>query len=124
MTKPFDPRELILRAKNLLELYKNNKNDQQEIIHIGFSTYNISTKKLSKQNQEIILSSTEQKLLGIFIAHKGRTLSREELSKKMGGLNDRSIDVQIVRLRQKIENDPKQPQYLLTIRHEGYALYI
>jgi len=50
-------------------------------------------------------------------------ISRQELSNKMGGLNDRSIDVQIVRIRNKIEDDPKHPKYLKTIRNEGYVLY-
>ncbi len=123
LTKPFDPRELILRAKNLLDLYKSNINEKNLII-FGDVNYNLTTKKLIKNKEEIFLSSTEQKLLEIFIANKGSTLSREDLSKKMGGLNDRSIDVQVVRLRQKIEEDQKQPKFLLTVRHEGYALYI
>lgn len=123
LTKPFDPRELILRAKNLLELYKSNIYEK-DVISFGQTSYNMSTKKLTKNNIEILLSSTEQKLLETFISNKGNTLTREELSKKMGGLNDRSIDVQVVRLRQKIEEDQKQPKFLLTVRHEGYALYI
>jgi len=126
MTKPFDPRELILRAKNLLDLYKANIDRQRkdEIAHFGDNIYNFAQKQLLIDGQEVPLSSTEQKLLEIFLSNKGITLSREELSNQMGGLSDRSIDVQIVRLRQKLEKDAKQPKYLLTIRHEGYGLYI
>lgn len=124
ITKPFDPRELLLRAKNLLELYKLNLPSKEgDIIKFDDFAYNFSTKTLSISGEGVGLSSTEQKLLEYFILNKGRAISREELSKEMGGLSDRSIDVQVVRLRQKIKDDAKNPKYLLTVRHEGYGLY-
>lgn len=126
LTKPFDPRELLLRARNLVELYKANinKDHHDETIVFGKCIYNFQLKQLTINEANVSLSSTEQKLLEIFLNNKGLTLTREELSKYMGSLSDRSIDVQVVRLRQKIEEDAKQPKMLLTIRHEGYGLYI
>lgn len=124
ITKPFDPRELILRAKNLLELYKSSMSKlDDDIIKFGDCEYSSSTKIMKIKEEEVILSSTEQKLFEYFLQNRGHPISREELSKVMGGLSDRSIDVQIVRLRQKIEIDPKNPKYLQTIRHEGYGLF-
>lgn len=124
ITKPFDPRELILRAKNLLELYKANiLSNYDEPYSFGESKYNFSSKRLTIKGEDIPLSSTEQKLLEHLLDNKGQAVSRENLSKLMGGLSDRSIDVQIVRLRQKIEEDAKQPKFLQTIRHQGYGIF-
>ena len=86
--------------------------------------YNYNTKEFTKNDQIIPLSSTEQKLLEIFIERLGTSISRLELSKIMGGLSERSIDVQITRIRNKLEDNPKEPKYLKTVRNEGYALYI
>lgn len=125
VTKPFDGKELLLRAKNLIDLYGHNRKTSH-IVRFGNFTYDTEKKSLydnSNQNP-IKLSSTEMKLLEIMIQYAGEILSRERLSNLMGGLNDRSIDVQIVRLRTKIETDPKEPRYLQTIRNEGYVLYI
>ncbi len=124
ITKPFDPRELILRAKNLLELYKSSMSKlDDDIIKFGDCEYSFTTKIMKIKDEEVILSSTEQKLFEYFLQNRGNAISREELSRVMGGLSDRSIDVQIARLRQKIEFDPKNPKYLQTIRHEGYGLF-
>lgn len=123
VTKPFEPRELLLRTQNLIELYKvHNKTINQ--VEFGKIIYDLNTKELNNGVEIIKLSSTEQKLLDILIDNKGKTLSRDELTSAMHGIGERSIDVQIVRLRSKIEEDPKQPRFLQTIRHEGYVLYI
>lgn len=126
VTKPFEPKELILRANNLLELYKANLKEQEleNEFTFGEFTYFFNNKTLIKASEEINLSSTDIKLLEYFILNKGVSISRESLSNLMGGLSDRSIDVQIVRLRQKIEDDAKKPKYLQTIRHEGYGFYV
>ncbi|MDX1924525.1 MAG: response regulator transcription factor [Rickettsiaceae bacterium] len=124
LTKPFDPRELILRAKNLLELYKSNiSKESEDVMRFGDCEYNFQTKKLTMSSEDVILSSTEQKLLEYLLLNKGKAVTRETLSGVMGGLSDRSIDVQIARLRQKIEPDSLAPKYLLTIRHEGYGIF-
>ena len=123
LTKPFEPKELLLRINNLITSHNLYKKEQQ-IARIGNCLYDLSTKNLTSNDQAIALSSTEQKLLDLLIASRNEVISRDDLSVKMGGLNPRSVDVQIVRLRNKLEPDPKIPKYLKTIRNLGYALYI
>lgn len=123
VTKPFEPRELLLRINNLINLHKLYEKDQKTVM-IGNCTYDLSSKSLvNSNNTTIALGSTEQKLLDLLIASKNKVISREDISKAIGDLNPRSVDVQIVRLRGKIESDPKNPKYLKTIRNLGYALY-
>ena len=123
VTKPFEPRELLLRINNLINSHNIYKKEQKSI-RIGNCLYDLSTKSLSSDNIDIPLSYTEQKLFDLLIISKNEVITRDDLSIKMGGLNPRSIDVQIVRLRNKLEPDPKNPKYLKTIRNLGYALYI
>ncbi len=123
ITKPFEPRELLLRINNLIDSH-NIYQKEQKITRIGNCVYDLSTKNLSCDNQDIPLSSTEQKLLDLLINSTNQTITRDDLSIQMGGLNPRSIDVQIVRLRNKLEPDPKNPKYLKTVRNLGYVLYI
>ncbi|RTK92444.1 MAG: response regulator transcription factor [Rickettsiales bacterium] len=122
ITKPFDPRELLLRINNLINTHKKYKKEQ-EIIKFGNNAYNLVTKVFQQNDLDINLSSAEINLLETFIKAENNVISREDLSEKLGGLNLRSIDVQIVRLRNKIEKDPKNPQFLKTIRNKGYAFY-
>lgn len=125
VTKPFDGKELLLRAKNLIELY-GNQLQNNNFIRFGNIIYDTEKRNLYNniQEKDIKLSSTEKKLLEILIQNKGETLSRERLSNLMGDLNERSIDVQIVRLRSKIEDNPKAPKFIRTARNEGYILYL
>lgn len=123
VSKPFEPRELLLRTQKLIELYDLHKRSSPYVF-FGDIKYDLNTKELINGEEITKLSSTEYKLLDILIEHKSSVLTREELSEKMHNIGERSIDVQIVRLRSKIEQDPKQPRFLQTIRHEGYILYI
>jgi len=122
LTKPFEPKELLLRVKNLIESYNQYKKERQ-IIRFGNNYYDFNSKEFIKNDQAVKLSTTEQVLLEILIENIGNVISREELSTKMGDSELRTIDVKITRIRSKIENNPKEPQYLKTIRGQGYVLY-
>lgn len=122
LTKPFEPQELLLRVNNLIKSHAQHT-QAGKIKRLGNNYYNIDTKEFIKNNHLVNLSSTEQKLLELLLLNERQVISRDELSKIMGGLSPRSIDVQIVRIRSKIEDDPKRPKYLRTIRNGGYAIY-
>jgi two-component system phosphate regulon response regulator OmpR len=119
ITKPFEPRELLLRINNLINTYSKIKK-QQETLHFGNIIYNLTSKILTNCGSPIKLSSTENQLFDILVESR---ITREDLSKKINVSNLRSVDVQIVRLRNKIEDDPKNPKFLKTIRNKGYVLY-
>ena len=122
ISKPFEPEELYLRILNLLNLYKNSN---KEISNISFGDYIFNIPKLElKKNQEIIyLTEGENNLLIKLVEKKNDIVLREELAeKKYDETELRKVDVQITRLRQKIEVNPKQPQFIKTIRSKGYKL--
>ena len=106
-------------AKSLAQFHKK----EQQLVRFGNNSYNLNTKEFIQNDANVKLSSSEEKLLDILISSNSDVISRENLSEKLGGLNLRSVDVQIVRLRNKIESDPKNPQYLKTIRNKGYVFY-
>ncbi len=121
LAKPFEPRELLLRIKSILQRTKLvNTSDE---IYFGELSYNVSKGALLKNDEPIALTSNEEKLLSALSARVGKTVRREDLSKLCGGINERSIDVQITRLRNKIEKDSKRPVYLKTVRGKGYVLH-
>lgn len=122
VTKPFEPRELLLRINNLINSHKRFKKEE-EIIRFGNNSYNLITGVFVQNGTDINLSSAEEKLFGVMLKAENKVISREEISLALGGGNPRSVDVQIVRLRNKIEHDPKNPKYLKTIRNKGYVLY-
>ncbi len=121
MSKPFEPKELLLRAKNLINLYQKIEKQTHQI-RFGNNIYNVQTKQLSCDGNNIDLSSSEQKLLQIFINNINKVLTREQIAELMGGLNLRTVDVQITRLRNKLE--AYSNRYIQTIRNKGYGLYI
>jgi len=122
VSKPFEPEELYLRIINLLNLYKNLNN---EISNISFGEYIFNIPKLElKKNQEIIyLTEGENNLLLKLVEKRNDIVLREELAgRKYDETELRKVDVQITRLRQKIETNPKQPQFIKTMRSKGYKL--
>lgn len=123
LTKPFEPRELLLRVHAILKRSHTQKAEKQ-LIPIGTLRFDPDTLQLFQDNERIYLTQNEAGLLAILTAHPGETITREMLAEHMGiTINERSIDVQVTRLRQKIEPDPKQPRYLQTVRGVGYILY-
>jgi len=122
VSKPFEPEELYLRILNLLNLYKNSN---KEISNISFGDYIFNIQKLElKKNQEIIyLTEGENNLLIKLVEKRNDIVLREELAeKKYDETELRKVDVQITRIRQKIEVNPKQPRFIKTIRSKGYKL--
>lgn len=123
MAKPFEPKELVLRIVSILKRAPQQRKENQKI-DLGLCVFDMQTKELtSKQGGLMHITPVEQNLLLILGAKSGQVFSREKLSEMLGaGQSPRSIDVQITRLRKKIEKDSKNPRYLQTLRGKGYML--
>lgn len=124
LTKPFEPRELVLRINNILKrVVREKPKMEQEQIKLGSLLFDTTRHVLSRDGIPIHLTASEASLLVILAKEAGNILSRERLS-ELSGIdgNDRTIDVQVTRLRRKIENDPKLPRFLQTVRGQGYVL--
>ena len=124
LPKPFEPKELLLRMKNILKRAPKFKVLETINFDFGDCFYDVEKKELlSKQGDIIHITPVEQSLLNILSEKSGQIFSREELADMLGaGQSPRSIDVQITRLRKKIELDSKNPRYLRTVRGKGYML--
>ena len=120
--KPFEPKELLLRIKNIIN--KKNKIDQDSLHKIGDAEVDLNKMAVSLNNNRRKINNSEKKVLMEMLANPGTTYSREEIGKISGISQERSIDVMITRLRQKLEKNPKNPKYLQTIRGSGYVLWI
>ena len=122
LSKPFEPKELLLRIKNILNktLQKNNINK----ISIGNSNLDLSKLTINRNGKKYKINNTEKLILEKMIRSSGKVFSREEMGKLININKERSVDVIITRLRQKIETNSKNPQYLQTIRGSGYVLWI
>ena len=120
--KPFEPKELLLRIRNIIN--KNNKIDLKSKHYVGDAEIDLNKMIVGLNNKFKKINNTEKKVLIEMLANPGTTFSREEIGKVSGISQERSIDVMITRLRQKIELDPKNPKYLQTIRGSGYVLWI
>lgn len=124
LAKPFEPKELILRLRSILKRKGNPINRSIDKFVIGKWIFLPDEDKLvSETNEDVRLTSVEVKLLEALARHAGKILSREELARLCGvDGNDRTVDVQITRLRKKIEEDSRVPKYIQTIRGQGYML--
>ena len=122
LAKPFEPKELVLRIKNILKKTES----KIQVNEIEFNEININLKKLviTKKNNSHKINNTEKIILEKMINSPGQTFSREQIGKLIKIDKERSIDVIITRLRKKIEDDPKNPKYLQTIRGAGYVLWM
>lgn len=125
LSKPFEPRELVLRIQKILHRLQQTSNKKPDIhrVHFGSFQYDLIEDLLYKGNEITKLTESETRVLRAFAESPGIILSREhliEVDQKLG--NARTVDVQMTRLRRKIEEDPKFPRYLKTIRGQGYIL--
>ena len=122
LAKPFEPKELILRIKNILT--KTIKTDQKRIIEFENVKIDLNKQLILKNNDEHKINKTEKLILEKMINNPGKIFSREDIGQLIQLDKERSIDVIITRLRKKIEIDPKSPKFLQTIRGAGYVLWI
>ena len=120
--KPFEPKELLLRIKNIIN--KNKKLDLKLKHNVGKAEIDLNKMTISLNNTLKKINNSEKKVLIEMLSNPGMTFSREKIGKISGINQERSIDVMITRLRQKLERDPKNPKYLQTIRGSGYVLWI
>ena len=120
--KPFEPKELLLRIKNILS--KSNKIKEKEIHNLGNAEIDLIKMNIRLNGKNNKLNFSEKKVLIEMLSNPGKTFSRDKIGKISNITQERSIDVMITRLRQKIELDPKNPKYLQTMRGAGYVLWI
>ena len=120
--KPFEPKELLLRIKNIIKL--TNKIDLNSKHIVGDASIDLNKMIISLKDKNKKINNSEKKVLVEMLANPGKTYSREEIGKISGIIQERSIDVMITRLRQKLETDPRKPKFLQTIRGVGYVLWI
>ncbi len=128
LPKPFEPRELLLRINAILRRVPKPapKAEPPKTMHLGDVRYDLSRSELWRDGELVRLTATEAMLMRIFANRAHEAVSRIELVEELGGgvaeAQERAVDVQIARLRRKIEADPKTPRYLQTVRGSGYML--
>ena len=128
LPKPFEPKELLLRINAILRRMPDLKEDQMmpKTLSLGHLKYDVARNELWEGENQIRLTTTESQLMKIFTSALGEPISRVDLVASLGrdvsSAQDRAIDVQITRLRRKIEVNPGQPRYLQTVRGAGYML--
>jgi len=128
LVKPFEPKELLLRINAILRRVPQARaaDAGPKVLHLGAVRYDVDRGELWNGAEIVRLTATEAALMRIFAAQAGAPVSRErlvgDLGRDEGQAQERAVDVQITRLRRKIEADPKQPRYLQTVRGAGYML--
>ena len=128
LPKPFEPKELLLRINAILRRMPDLKEDQMvpKTLNFGNLSYDVARNELWEGQNQVRLTTTESQLMKIFTSALGEPISRADLVTSLGrdisSAQDRAIDVQITRLRRKIEVNPSQPRYLQTVRGAGYML--
>ena len=122
LPKPFEPKELILRIKNILD--KTSSKNSKRVLEFGNVKIDLNKQFIFNNDKQFKINNTEKIILERMINSPGQTFSRENIGNIIKLEKERSIDVVITRLRKKIEQDPKNPKYLQTIRGAGYVLWI
>lgn len=123
LTKPFEPRELLARIKSLLRRSSPLPKAVSDLLSLGEYDFDRDQGVLLQNGEPVFLSSTELILLKTLAQVPRQPFAREDLAQRIGHrISDRTIDVQITRLRRKLGDNPRHPRYLQTVRHIGYAL--
>ncbi|HEX5957773.1 MAG TPA: response regulator transcription factor [Hyphomicrobiaceae bacterium] len=122
IAKPFEPRELLLRLQNILRRRQRPSGPRDEVT-MGDFIFHVERGELRRGEESIKLTERERELLRHFAQRPGMPVARHELAADESSGTERAIDVQINRLRRKIESDPTNPVYLQTVRGKGYILY-
>jgi two-component system phosphate regulon response regulator OmpR len=130
LAKPFEPKELLLRINAILRRVPKAEEAEErpKVLHLGPVKYDVDRGEMWRGEEQVRLTATESALMRIFSSCPGEALSRsqlvEDLGRDRGQAQERAVDVQITRLRRKIESDPKQPRFLQTVRGAGYMLAV
>jgi two-component system phosphate regulon response regulator OmpR len=124
LTKPFDPRELLLRINNILRRAATPQPLAIESVRFGDFTFHIESGELLRDDKPVRITDREREMLRILAAKPGETIARQALAAPGTDVNERAVDVQINRLRRKIEANPTDPLYLRTVRGGGYRLVV
>jgi two-component system phosphate regulon response regulator OmpR len=122
VAKPFEPAELALRINAILRRAIAGRGETPEVVTFGPFAFNGARGELAREGAPVRLTEAEVSLLRILAARPGEVVSREELAKRTGAGLERSVDVQVTRLRRKVEADPRAPVFLQTVRGVGYRL--
>jgi two-component system, OmpR family, phosphate regulon response regulator OmpR len=124
LAKPFDPRELSLRIASLLR--RSTQRDivvpEERVVRFGEFQFDLVHRELRRGDKRIVLAEREREMLRLLAAARGNVVTRHALATCGTPCNGRSVDVQINRLRRKLEDDPAEPAYLVTARGSGYSL--
>ncbi|HXI99978.1 MAG TPA: response regulator [Micropepsaceae bacterium] len=120
--KPFEPRELALRVTSLIRRARSIRPPPHREVRMGECVFDAERGELTRAGKRVKLTSSEAQMLKLFAANAGRSFSRSALCTRLNIQLERSVDVQVTRLRRKIEEDPKLPLYLQTVRGVGYVL--
>jgi DNA-binding response OmpR family regulator len=122
LPKPFEPRELVARIQAVL---RRSRKDDSDAVRVGTVEVNWATRSAYLEGRPLALTTAEFELLGFLVRNRGRVVSRERIIEGTRGIDwdayDRSIDVLVSRLRQKLGDDPKQPSFIRTVRGVGYS---
>ena len=122
MPKPFEPRELLLRINSILRRALKAPQRLIEQVRFGPFSFHLEAEELRRNGEVVALTDRERQMMRIFASSPGETVPRDALLADAGSAGERTVDVQINRLRRKIEDDPANPLYLQTVRGVGYRL--
>jgi len=124
LPKPFDPRELVLRLNSILRRVRTEETPLVEQVLFGPYTFSLASRELKKDGTLVKLTEREREIMVMFVENAGEVVPRLDLVGNDMNANERTVDVQINRLRRKIEADPASPTWLQTVRGVGYKLHI